>query len=71
MNISKKNLGLQMRASKLSARVISRFRDVLEGSINVQIEFLDVNFYILNKGVYTLDDFPNLRKMSLKSRILT
>ena len=27
----------------------------IEGSINVQIEFLDVNFYISNKGVYTLD----------------
>ena len=43
-----------MRASRL-ARVISIFQNVLEGSINVKFEFLDVNFYISNKGVYTLD----------------
>ena len=44
-----------MGASRLW-RVISRFRNVLEGSIKAQIEGLDVNFYISNELVYTLDD---------------
>ena len=66
-----------MRASRLW-KAISRPRNVLKGSINVQIEGLDVNFYISNKGVYTLDvelrfvvlklrkkcSFPNSRQMS-------
>ena len=43
-----------MRASRL-LRAISRLRNVLEGSINAQIEDLDLNFYISNELVYTLD----------------
>ena len=44
-----------MRASKLW-RVISRVRNILEGSIKAWIEDLDVNFYITYEGNYTLDD---------------
>ena len=52
-----------MRASGFW-RAISRLRDVLEGSINVEIEGLDVNFYISNEDVYTLD--VELRYVVLK-----
>ena len=41
-------------------------KNVLEWSINVQIEGLDVNFYISYKGVYTLD--VELRFVVLKLR---
>ena len=44
-----------MRASRL-LRAISRLRNVLEGSIKVQTEGLDVNFYISNEGVYFLEN---------------
>ena len=43
-----------MRASKLY-RVKSRLWTVLEKSIKVQIEGLDVNFDILDKRVYIMD----------------
>ena len=43
-----------MRTSRLW-RVKSRLRNVLEGSIKAQIEGLDVNIYISNQGVHTLD----------------
>ena len=42
-----------MRASRLLR--VSRPRNVLEGSTNIQIKRLDVNIYILNKAIYTLD----------------
>ena len=37
------------------AKVISRFRNILEGFIKTQIEFLDVNFHISNTVVYISD----------------
>ena len=43
-----------MRASRL-LRAISRLRNVLGETLKAQIEGLDVNFYISNEGVYTLD----------------
>ena len=54
-----------MRASRLW-RAISRIRNVLEGSIEAEIEGLDVNFYIFNLGVYTSD--VELRSVVLKLR---
>ena len=43
-----------MRVSRY-CRAISRPRNVLEGPIKAQIEGLDVDFHISNKGVYNLD----------------
>ena len=41
--------------NKQTLKVISLLKNILDGSIKAQIEGLDVNFYISNKGVYTLD----------------
>ena len=58
-----------MRASRLW-RVISRFRNVLEGSLKAQIEGFDVNFYISNELVYTLDvELLNVLQQSIKAQI--
>ena len=54
-----------MRESRL-LRAISRLRNVLEGSIKTQTEGLDVNFYISNEGVFTLEF--ELRYVVLKLR---
>ena len=54
-----------MIASKLW-RVISWLQNALEWSIKAQIEGLDVNDHISNKGVYTLD--VELRYVVLKLR---